>query len=89
MEKKYHMVADIPTNNTGYHIVCDLPLEENRVLHPHEMNTQQIFNRFAGILSRDGQKLILNKLAYLRLSDDEKEELAEATIILNDRGYRW
>lgn len=89
MENKYHMVADIPTNNTGYHIVYDLPRVVNRVLQPHEMNTQQIFNRFAGVLSRDGQKLILNELAYLRLSDDEKEELAEATIVLNDRGYRW
>lgn len=89
MDNKYHMVADIPTNNTGYHIVHDLPLEANRVLHPHEMNTQQIFNRFAGVLSRRGEKLILNELAYLKLSDDEKEELAEATIVLNDRGYRW
>ena len=89
MENKYHMVADIPTKNNGYQIVHDLPLEANRVLRPHEMNTQQIFNRFAGVLSRDGQKLILNELAYLRLSDDEKEELADATIVLNNRGYRW
>lgn len=89
MENKYHMVADIPTKNNGYHIVHDLPLEANRVLHPHEMNTQQIFNRFAGVLSRRGEKLILNELAYLKLSDDEKEELAEATIVLNERGYRW
>lgn len=89
MNNKYHMVADIPTENNGYHIVYDLPLEANRVLHPHEMNTQQIFNRFAGVLSRDGQKLILNELAYLRLSDEEKETLADATIVLNNRGYRW
>ena len=89
MENKYHMVADIPTQNNGYHIVYDLPLEANRVLHPHEMNTQQIFNRFVGVLSHEGQKLILNELAYLRLSDDEKEMLADATIVLNNRGYRW
>lgn len=89
MKNKYHMVADIPTKNNGYHIVHDLPLEANRVLHPHEMNTQQIFHKFASVLSRDGQKLILNELAYLRLSDDEKEILADATIVLNNRGYRW
>ena len=89
MGNKYHMVADIPTNNTGYHIVHDLPLESNRTLEPWEMSTQQIFKRFAGVLSRDGQKLILNELAYLKLSDDEKEILADATIVLNNRGYRW
>ena len=89
MENKYHMVADIPTNNTGYQILCDLPQETNRALTPKEMSNEQIFHKFAGVLSRRGEKLILNELAYLKLSDDEKEELAEATIVLNDRGYRW
>lgn len=89
MDNKYHMVADIPTNNNGYHIVCDLPLDTNRTLTPKEMSNQQIFHKFAGVLSVRGEKLILNELAYLKLSDDEKEELAEATIILNERGYRW
>lgn len=84
----YQTVADIPTANKGYHIVHDLPVA-NRALEPWEMTTQQIFNRFAGILSRDGQKIILNKLSYLKLSDDEKETLADATIVLNNRGYRW
>lgn len=88
-ENHYKMAADIPAGNIGYHIVYDLPLAVNRELEPHEMTNQQIFNRFADVLSRRGEKLILNELAYLKLGDEEKEALADATIVLNNRGYRW